>query len=112
MRLAVGLLLAAVAAYSLSFAFDLVLGAALGIYDSAAYIPAVTWTMIGLNAILFARWAKMSRWLAAPFVAFGVLALIGAVLGTHPHNLGVAALLFAGSLVVWKLSPAPVVTAN
>jgi hypothetical protein len=108
MRTGIGILLAAGAAYAFSFAIDLLLGGLAGVYPSTGYLPVVTWSFIATVVLVVAyKIAAGSRWLALPFVAFGALALLGAVVGSHPHSYGVAALLLIQAFIIWRLAPKP-----
>lgn len=101
--------LAAIAAYAFSFAIDLLLGGLAGVYPATAYLPVVTWSLIATVALVIAvKTARRSSWLALPFCAFGAVALLGAFVGTHPHNFGVAALLFIQAVIVWRMFRQPV----
>jgi hypothetical protein len=106
MRTGIGILLAAGAAYAFSFAVDLLLGGLAGVYPATAYVAVVTWSFMATVAPFVAyKSAAGSRWLALPFAVFGALALLGAVLGAHPHSYGVAGLLLIQALIVWRLAP-------
>lgn len=108
MRSIIATILSAVAAYAFSFAIDLLLGGLVGVYPNTAYLPVVTWSAIGTVALVLAtRATSRSLLLAAPFAVFGALALFGAVIGTHPHSYGVAALLFIQAGIVWRLFAGP-----
>src|SRR5712692_415393 len=102
MRLVLSLILATAAAYAFSFAIDLLAGGLLGVYPSSAYLPVVTWSAISLVAILAATAARSSRWLALPYAVFGVLASLGGMVGSHPHNFVVAGAMFLHTFFVWK----------
>jgi hypothetical protein len=106
MRTGIGIILAAAAAYAFSFAIDLLLGGLVGVYPSTAFLPVVTWSLIATVALVVAyKSAAGSRWLALPFVALGAVALLGAVVGSHPHSYGVAALLLLQAFIIWRLDP-------
>ena len=108
MRTGVAILLSAVAAYAFSFAMDLLLGGLVGVYPATAYLPVVTWSLIATVTLLVATKVTSRRnWLALPFAAFGVLALFGARVGTHPHSYGVAALLFIQAVIIWRVFVQP-----
>ena len=108
MRISIGILLAVGAAYAFSFAIDLLLGALMGVYPSTAFLPVVTWAVIATVALALSyKVSAGSRWLAIPFAAFGTLALFGALVGQHPHNYGVAALLLAQAFIIWRLATRP-----
>ncbi|HLK64469.1 MAG TPA: hypothetical protein VKU19_13580 [Bryobacteraceae bacterium] len=96
--------LAAGAAYAFSFAIDLLIGGLIGVYPSTAFLPVVTWSVISGLLLLAARAivADRLRWLAIPYVLFGILATLGALVGTHFYSFGVAGLLFVHASVVWK----------
>lgn len=107
MRVVLGVVIAAGAAFAFSFAADLLFGAFAGVYPSTAYLPVTTWSLIAVAALVVAyRLASGNRWLSIPFVGFGGLALLGAVIGSHPHNYVVAALLLGESVVIWRMAPA------
>jgi hypothetical protein len=109
MRLTISLALAAGAAYAFSFAADLLIGALIGLYPSTAFLPVVTWSILSAVAVLTARAISHgSRWLALPYVAFGLLALLAGAIGAHPHNFAVAVLMFLHAYLLWKMvRPAP-----
>jgi hypothetical protein len=102
-RLTVSLLLAAGAAYAFSFAVDLLIGGLIGVYPHTAFLPVVTWSVIS-GVLLLAACpvvADRLRWLALPYVLFGTLATLGALVG-HLYNFGVAGLLFVHAFLIWK----------
>ena len=86
-RTILGVALSAGAAYAFSFAVDLLFGAFAGIYPATAYLPVVTWSVIAVLLLAVSIPCALQRaWLALPFAIFGVLALFGAIVGTHPHS--------------------------
>jgi hypothetical protein len=94
------------AAYALSFSLDLLLGAALGVYRSAAYLPVITWSL--MSAV--ANWAANKitprrRWVVRPFAIAGVIALFGAIAGSHPHSYGVAGGEFLAAVAPYWTHP-------
>jgi hypothetical protein len=100
----VAVILAAVAAYAFSFALDLLLGGLMGVYPSTAFLPVVTWSVVAtVLLILAARTTHRRAWLAFPFVAFGLLALLGGLVGNHPHSYGVAAVMVIQALILWRV---------
>lgn len=104
MRIGVGLLLSAAAAYALSFAFEVLLGSLSDGYPSSAYPLVLTWSFIA--TVTFPAGyivAGGNRWLALPFAAFGALAASRALVRPHPQDYGVAALLLSQALIVWWL---------
>ena len=104
MKTVVAVLLAGVAAYALSFAFDLLLGGIIGVYPETAFLLVVTWSII--SAVLLIVAIKLTRqriWLVLPFAAFTIFALVGAIVGTHLHSYGVAVLLAVQSLIMWRV---------
>lgn len=108
MRTGLGILLAAGAAYAFSFSIDLLLGALSGVYPSTAYLPVVTWSVIATVALAVSyKVAVGRRWLAVPFAAFGAFALVGALVGPHPHSYGVAALLLTQAFIIWRIGTRP-----
>ena len=103
MRLSVSLALATGAAYAFSFAVDLLLGGLIGVYPSTAFLPVITWSAISIMALLAARAVSHgSGWLAVPYVALGLLAAFGGIVGPHPHNVGVACLMLLHAYLLWK----------
>ena len=105
LRTVLALLLSAVAAYTFSFAIDLLLGGVFGIYPKTAFLPTFTWSVISGVAFIGAlKVASMRGWLPIPFVVFGTLALFGALVGTHPHSFGVAAAMLILSVLIWRFS--------
>jgi len=105
MRTVLALLLSAVAAYTFSFATDLLLGGLFGVYPKTAFLPTFTWSVIsGVAFIGAVKVASLRGWLSIPFVVFGTLALFGALVGTHPHSFGVAAAMLILSALIWRFS--------
>jgi hypothetical protein len=103
MRLSVSLALAAGAAFAFSFAVDLLLGRLIGLYPSTAFLPVVTWSALSTVALLLARAiSRGNRWLALPYVAFGLLAALGGAVGSHPHNFAVSGLMLLHAYLLWK----------
>ncbi len=104
MRLCISLVIAAGAAYAFSFAIDLLIAGLIGVYPNTAFLPVVTWSVISGTLLLAARAvvADRLRWLSLPYAAFGILATLGALVGTHLYSLGVAGLLFVHAALVWK----------
>jgi hypothetical protein len=101
MRTFVGIVLASFAAYSFSFAIDLLLGGLFGVYPGTAFLPVVTWSAIAVLGILGGvRLSRPPAIVALPFIAFGGLALFGAIVGAHPHSYGVAAAMLAQAAVL------------
>lgn len=101
MKSAAAFVLAAVSAYSFSFAADLLIGGLVGAYPSTSFLPVVTWAVIAAITGGAAFWlAQTGRFLVVPFVVFGLLALVGGMVGHH-YNLGVAALMLAEAGGVW-----------
>jgi hypothetical protein len=105
MRVGIAVLLSAGSAYALSFAFDLLLGGLVQVYPSTAFPAFVTWALIATGVLLLAyKLAPYNRrWLALPFAALGGLAAVGGLVGPHPHDFGVAALLFIQAALMWWL---------
>ena len=94
MRAIAGFVLACGAAYSASCAIDLFLGSIFGIYPATAHIPVVTWTITAWFIFLVARWLHPKPVLTLPFALVGGLALLGAMVGPHPINYGIAIGMF------------------
>jgi len=108
LRSGLSLILATGAAYAFSFAVDLLVGGLIGIYPKTAFLPVATWSVISAVSILAARaLSRCSRWLALPYAAFGALAVLGGMVGAHPHNFIVAAAMFLHTHFVWKASTRP-----
>lgn len=109
MRPAVSLVFATLAAYACSFALDLLLGGLTGAYPSTAYLPVVTWSLISSAALIVALMiARSRRWLALPYLIFGLMAFLGGIVGTSRRNLIVAGLMFFQAFVFWKaVHPVP-----
>lgn len=95
MRVAIGLLLAAVAAYALSFAIDMFLVWLVGEYPAMPFpiLPMTTWWIIFLVAS-GAAWATAPGRpvLAAPATLLALVAFFAGIVG-HRYNLVVAAAL-------------------
>lgn len=104
-RTVLALVLSAVAAYAFSFATDLLLGGLFGVLpNTAAFLPAVTWSVIAIvSFILAVKIISLRSWLSIPFAVFGALALFGAFVGMHPHSFGVALVMFIAALFVWRM---------
>lgn len=108
MRTAFALLLASVAAYTFSFAIDLLLGGIIGDYPNTAFLPAVTWSVITAVAFVVAWKVAISRYLLAiPFAVFGVLAFFGALAEKHPQSFGVALMMFLQTVIIWRVAKSP-----
>jgi hypothetical protein len=108
LRTAGGIILAAGAAYALSFAADLFLGGWLGLYPSTVHVPLVTWTVIGWIALAVAHQISGgSLWLSIPFAVLAALVLLAAVVGSHAHNYAIAGFLLVIAVIVWRIAPRP-----
>jgi len=97
------LLLGAGSAYSLSFASDLLFGRLFGLFPDTVWLPIGTWS--GIFAILFYAAASVSdkRWpTVVPFALFGALAVLGGVVGSHPHSYLVAAIMLLVAFWRWR----------
>lgn len=105
MRTVFALFLSVVAAYAFSFAIDLLLGGIFGIYPNTVYPPVVTWSVISAAAFIGAvKVVSLRGWLGIPFAVFGTLALFGALVGTHPHNFGIAVVVLLQATIIWFVS--------
>jgi hypothetical protein len=106
-RVGTTVLLSAGSAYALSFSSDLLLGGLVQVYPSTAFPAVVTWALIAAVLLLLAyKLAPYNlRWLALPFAALGGLAVVGGLVSPHPHDFGVAALLFIQAALMWWLGP-------
>jgi hypothetical protein len=93
-------ILAAASAYSLSFAVDLLLGEFLGTYQSTAFLPVVTWSIIAATTGLIALRIATRRFLAIPSVVFGLLALMSGITRRR-YSLLVGLVMFGQAIVVW-----------
>lgn len=103
-RLTVSLILSIVAAYAFSFAIDMLIGALTGTYESTAFLPVVTWSTITIIAQFLAiRFARDGRWLALPYIGFGMLATFGGVAAKNHRDFVVAAVMFLQACVLWKV---------
>jgi hypothetical protein len=88
-------LLAGASAYALSFAADLMFGRVFGLFPDTVWLPIGTWTGIFILLLSIARQLSDSKWcVILPFGLFSALALVGALVGTHPHSYLVAAVMF------------------
>ena len=102
-RTALTIILSTMAAYSFSFAIDLIIGWIFMVYPNTALLPAVTWSVIAIVAFIFSiKVASLRSWISIPFVVFGALALLGAFVGTHPHSFGVAATMLIAGVLIWR----------
>jgi hypothetical protein len=102
-RTALTLILSTIAAYSFSFAIDLLLGGIFRVYPNTAFLPAVTWSVIAIVAFICSmKVGSLRSWISIPFVVFGALALLGAFVGTHPHSFGVAATMLIAAVLIWS----------
>jgi hypothetical protein len=101
-------LFAAVAAFAFSFAIDLLIGGLVGVYSSNVYAATVTWS-VGAAVLTWAAVKIRGRrgWLAVPFFIIAVAACIGAVVGAHPHNWGVAAAMIVLTIAVRRYDAGP-----
>ena len=100
------LVLSALAAYSFSYAIDILLGGLFGIYmKNTIGPPVITWSIISIIAFIGAvKIGSLHRRLSVPFVIFGGLALLGAIVGTHAYNYGVAGIMFFQASIIWVTS--------
>ena len=99
-----GVLLSAAAAYSFSFAIDLLLGGVLREYPATAFVPVVTWSLIATVASVAAlRLAPMARSLLIPPLAFGALAFLGGIVG-HRYSLLVGLVTLLQAFVFWRVT--------
>ena len=102
LRAFLSLLLATVAAYAFSFAIDIVVGVWVGVYSTTAYLPVVTWSVIsGIAIFLSSKITRNGRWLALPYVGFGLLAGFGGLVG-HRRDLIVAGAMLLHAFLVWR----------
>jgi len=99
------LVLSAVAAYALSSAGDLLMGGLFRVFPNTAFLPALTWLIIAIvSFILAVKISSLRSWLSIPFAVFGVLALVGGFIGTHPHSFGVGLVMFIAAVFVWRIA--------
>lgn len=102
-----GVLLSAAAAYSFSFAIDLLLGGVLREYPATAFVPVVTWLLIATVASVAAlRLAPSTRWLVIPPLVFSSLAFLGGIVG-HRYSLLVGLTTLLQALVFWRATAHP-----
>ena len=101
MKNVVAFVIAGASAYSFSFAVDLLLGGLLWVYPSTAFLPVVTWSIIAtITGVIALRLAPTGQFLAIPFVALALLALIGGVVGRR-YSLVVGVVMLAQAVGVW-----------
>lgn len=102
-RTALAILLSTVAAYTFSFVIDLLIGGFFGVYPNTSFVSAFyPWSVISIATFIGAlKITSLRGYLSIPFVVFGTLALLGALVGTHPHSFGVAAVMFVIAVFVW-----------
>ena len=101
MKNVIAFVIAAVSAYSFSFALDLLLGRLLGVYPSTAFLPVVTWSVIAaITGVVALRLAPTGRFLMIPFVGLALLAFLGGVVGQR-YSLLVGAVMLAQAIGVW-----------
>ncbi len=106
MKNVIAFIVAGASGYAFSFAFDLLLGGLLGVYPSTAFLPVVTWSVIAtITGLIALRLAPAGRFLVIPSLLFGLLALIGGVVG-HRYSLLVAFIMFVQAIAV-LLATAP-----
>jgi hypothetical protein len=108
-RTVLAVFLSTVAAYSFSLVIDLLFGRVFGVYPNTALLAALTWSIIAVVAFWgTVKIAYFRSWLSAPFIVFGALALLGALVGAHPHSYGVAAVMLIAAVficyVAWRTS--------
>ncbi len=96
---------ASLAAYALSFAFDLLFGALLGSYPNTAFLPSVTWTLLGGIGIWTASALWKSKWLAVPYAIFGLLAGLSSIIASPLLNLLVASVMLLAAYFLWRPNP-------
>ena len=94
-------ILAAISAYTFSFSLDLLFGAMGGVYPSTAYLPVVTWSLISaLLLIIDLKIKRRKLYIWFPFVLVGLLAILGGIVGSHPHNYLVGVVLLAEAAII------------
>jgi hypothetical protein len=102
MRTVFGVLVSAAAAYSFSFAVDLLVGGLLGEYPTTAFVPVVTWSVIAAIASVVAiRLAPKARSLAIPPIAVAALAFFGGIVG-HRYSLIVGLATLVQGIAFWQ----------
>ena len=105
-RTVLAIILSAVAAYSFSFAIDLLLGRFFGVYPDTAFVAAFyPWSIISIAAFIGAvKITSLRGWLSIPVAVVGTLALLGALVGKHPHCFVVAATTLIMAAIIWWAS--------
>ena len=102
LRAFLSFLFATVAAYAFSFAIDILVGVWVGVYSTAGYLPVVTWSVIsGVAIFLSSKITPNWRWLALPYVGFGLLAGFGGLVG-HRYDFIVAGAMLLHAFLVWR----------
>jgi hypothetical protein len=100
-RTVAALVVAAGAAYTFSFAIDLLFGGLWGVYPSTVYPAVVTWSAMSCAAIWAAcRISPTSRWLWTPYFALGLISAFGGFVSHHPLDFAVAVMLFVHAFLV------------
>src|SRR5690349_18452771 len=94
--------LACIGVYAFSFALDLVFGMLFHVYPvSTTLLPVATWGTIGLVTFLSAGALRPHRVaIIVPCVGVALIALYGAIVGTHPHSYAVAFTLILFAAIV------------
>lgn len=101
MRLAFSLVLAAGAAYAISFALDILCGIAIGAYSKSGTLPIITWSLISAVALFGAMAvSRCDRRIAWPYFAFALVAAIGGVVGAR-RDFVVAGLLALNGFAIY-----------
>jgi hypothetical protein len=108
MRRFVALVLAAFSAYALSFALDLLVGNAVGVYPAAAIRAIAPWALLSAVAGVIAVYlAPTFRWLVSPALLIALLAVAGGIIG-HRHSLIVGAAMLGQAGLMWRATaPSP-----
>ncbi len=102
MRLTFSLILAAGAAFALSFAMDVLTGIVTGAYSKSSALPIVTWSLISavtlFAAIVVSRFDRRIAW---PYFAFALIAAIGGVVGSRRDFVVAGLLALNGVAIFW-----------
>jgi hypothetical protein len=103
LKLFISLCFATVSAYTFSFALDLLFGGLFHVYTGKAFLPVVSWSLLSFAALLIAFLVVGGvRWLAMPYLCFGLLASLGGIVGTAHYSLLVAGVLLLQAFLIWS----------
>ena len=107
MKNAAAFALAAVSAYSVSFAADMFVGWAVKIYPVGVFKAIPTWIIISaVTGIAAVRIARRAYFVVIPYAVLALLAAFGGIVG-HRYYLAVAGIMFLMTISVWGVMRPP-----